>query len=93
MATQAGTTSPPPMQVTEENFNRAESDMYFGNRVKEVGIGTLFHYREVMPIEKQAVIRANRDTLYSTGVFDLHGGPVTVPTRSGQAVHVDDRDR
>ena len=64
--------------VTADNFNRAESDMYFAGRVKESGIGKLFHYREVMPIDKQAVIRVNRDTLYSTGVFDLDAGPVTV---------------
>jgi hypothetical protein len=31
-----------------------------------------------MPIEKQAVVRANRDTLYSAGVFDLDAGPVTI---------------
>ena len=64
--------------VTADNFNRAESDMYFAGRVKESGIGKLFHYREMMPIDKQAVIRANRDTLYSSGVFDLDAGPVTV---------------
>ena len=31
-----------------------------------------------MPIEHQAVIRANRDTLYSAGVFDLEAGAVTI---------------
>jgi hypothetical protein len=31
-----------------------------------------------MPIAKQAVIRANRDTLYSAVVFDLDAGPVTI---------------
>lgn len=67
-----------PIQVTEENFRRAESDMYFGTRAKDPGIGKLHHEREVMPIENQAVIRANRDTLYSTGVFDLEAGPVTM---------------
>src|SRR5262249_17288460 len=29
-------------------------------------------------IDAQPVIRANRDTLYSSGVFDLDAGPVTV---------------
>ena len=65
-----------PVPVTVDNFNRAESDMYFAGRVKESGIGKLFHYREVMPIDKQAVIRVNRDTLYSSGVFDLDAGHV-----------------
>jgi hypothetical protein len=31
-----------------------------------------------MPIDSQTVIRANRDTLYSPGVFDLDAGPVTI---------------
>jgi hypothetical protein len=31
-----------------------------------------------MPIDKQSVIRSNRDTLYSPGVFDLDAGPVTI---------------
>jgi hypothetical protein len=81
-ATQAQSPSPSAngkaVPVTADNFNRAESDMYFAGRVKESGIGKLFHYREVMPIDKQAVIRVNRDTLYSTGVFDLDAGLVTV---------------
>ena len=34
--------------------------------------------REVMPIDNQKVVRANRDTLYSTAVFDLAAGPVTL---------------
>jgi hypothetical protein len=64
--------------VTAENFRRAESDMYFGNVVKEGGFGKLRHHREVMAIDKQTVIRANRDTLYSSAVFDLDAGPVTI---------------
>jgi hypothetical protein len=31
-----------------------------------------------MPIDRQSVIRANRDTLYSPAVFDLDAGPVTI---------------
>lgn len=64
--------------VTEANFVRAETDMYFRQRVNEAGIGRLVHTRELMPIEHQAVIRANRDTLYSAGVFDLGSGPVAI---------------
>jgi hypothetical protein len=36
------------------------------------------HDGDVLPIDKQTVIRGNRDTLYSSGVFDLDAGPVTV---------------
>ena len=31
-----------------------------------------------MAIDKQTIIRINRDTLYSAAVFDLDAGPVTV---------------
>ena len=64
--------------VTEKNFIRAESDKYFSARVAGSGIGKLGTLRELMPIDKQTVIRANRDTLYSPGVFDLEAGPVTI---------------
>jgi hypothetical protein len=64
--------------VTAENFIRAESDLYFGNIVKDDGFAKFMHNRELTPIDKQRVIRSNRDTLYSAGVFDLDAGPVTV---------------
>ena len=64
--------------VTPDNFIRAESDMYFGNAVGEGGFGKFSHHREPISIDNQIVIRANRDTLYSPGVFDLDGGPVTI---------------
>lgn len=64
--------------VTAENFNRAESDLYFSSAVKDGGFGKLYHYREPITIDKQNVIRMNRDTLYSAGVFDLDAGPVTI---------------
>jgi hypothetical protein len=64
--------------VTVDHFIRAESHRYFTNRFKQGGFGKLFHLREPIPIEQQPVIRGNRDTLYSSGVFDLDAGPVTV---------------
>jgi para-nitrobenzyl esterase len=73
---------PPPVPgatpVTVKNFQRAETDLYFGNVVKQGGFGKLFHYRAPTPIDKQDVVRMNRDTLYSSGVFDLDAGPLTV---------------
>ena len=46
------------------------------------------HERELADIDKQTVIRLNRDTLYSFGVFDLDAGPVTVtlPDADGRFV-------
>jgi hypothetical protein len=65
--------------VTPDNFVRAESDMYFRQAVALAGgIGKFDHRREPMRIDKQTVIRANRDTLYSAAVFDLDAGPATV---------------
>jgi hypothetical protein len=65
--------------VTADNFTRAESDAYFANIVKSAGgVGRFFHRRGLEPIDRQIVIRANRDTVYSAAVLDLDAGPVTV---------------
>lgn len=76
-STPKATTSAQPILVTEENFNRAESHMYFNNSIMGGGAGKFHHFRDVMPIDNQTVIRGNRDTLYSSGIFDLDAGPVT----------------
>jgi hypothetical protein len=76
--TNSTTPSTGPVKVTEENFIRAESDKYFSARVQAGGFGKLSNLRELMPIENQSVIRSNRDTLYSPGVFDLEAGPVMI---------------
>lgn len=73
-----GVSAAEPVPVTVENFNRAESDLYFSGTVKIGGFGKFTHYREPTPIDAQTVIRMNRDTLYSAGVFDLDAGPVTI---------------
>jgi hypothetical protein len=71
------TTGSVPTLVTVDNFIRAESDHYFMPLGTQM-LGALQHHREPMAIEDQVVIRPNRDTLYSMGVFDLDAGPVTV---------------
>jgi len=65
-------------RVTADNFTRAETDHYFAKFVKEGGFGKLQHERAMAPIDKQTVIRMNRDTIYSFGVFDLDAGPVVL---------------
>jgi len=71
----AGATIP----VTVDNFARAESDLYFSGLLKDSGtIGKFLHRREPARIDNQTVIRLNRDTLYSSTVFDLDVGPVTI---------------
>jgi len=63
--------------VTPDNFNRAETDFNFKTKVDSGAFGKFAHVREPTPIDKQFVVRANRDTLYSFGVFDL-SQPVTI---------------
>jgi hypothetical protein len=51
----------------------------FANNAEEAGgLGKFSHRREPASIDHQSVIRLNRDTLYSFGVFDLAAGPVTI---------------
>ena len=52
--------------------------MYMATTVKDAGLGKLMHARELADIAHQTVIRMNRDTLYTSGVFDLDAGPVTL---------------
>ncbi|MEI5665687.1 DUF1254 domain-containing protein [Bosea sp. CCNWLW174] len=67
-----------PVPVTVDNFVRAETDRYFTNSVNGGGFGAWHHIRDLIPIDHQPVIRGNRDTLYSSRVFDLDAGPVTI---------------
>jgi hypothetical protein len=74
-AAQAQNTIP----VTVDNFIRAETDRYFAVNTKEAGgVGKFHHAREPASIDNQTIIRLNRDTLYSFGVFDLAAGPATI---------------
>ena len=64
-------------RVTVDNYIRAETDVTFGRYVRQDAFGKFLHIRTPVPINKQDVIRMNRDTLYSAGVFDLTE-PVTI---------------
>ncbi len=59
---------------------RAESDLYFGNAIKDAAGSGKFHHRREPAC--RSIIRpsfgSNRDTLYSAAVFDLDAGPVTI---------------
>jgi len=63
--------------VTWDTFVRAESDKYFKSYGDLGGFGKFYNIRQPTPIDQQNVIRMNRDTLYSIGVFDLTT-PVTI---------------
>jgi len=58
-------------KVTVENFIRAESDNYFRKYSNRGAFGQIKHDRELFSLDEQTIVRLNRDTLYSYGVFDL----------------------
>lgn len=63
--------------VTYKTFVRAETDMTMKRYADLGAFGRCLHLREPTPIDKQNVIRMNRDTLYSMCIFDLNS-PVTI---------------
>lgn len=94
----AGTVSAAPVTVNASNFTRSESDLYFSAVVAaRGGVGILGHDREMTPLDKQAIIRMNRDTLYSSAIYDLDAGPVTItlPETNGRfmSMQVFDEDQ
>jgi len=68
-------------QVTPETYIRAESDRQFGVMAKMAGgVNRFYHLRRPTPLDKQNVVRMNRDTLYSMGIVDTSkGATITVP--------------
>jgi hypothetical protein len=67
--------------VTQETYCRAETDRAMANFAKLAGgVNRWFHYRSVTPLDKQTVVRMNKDTLYSGAVVDTSkGATITVP--------------
>lgn len=64
--------------VTPDNFIRAESDVYMAGQFKDGAFGQFKHTRDPAPVDRQLIVRLNRDTIYSSGLFDLDAGPVTI---------------
>ena len=64
--------------VNADNFVRAQSDEELAKVVNANGFGKFFHRRNLAPVDHQLVVRVNRDTLYSSAVFDLDAGAVTI---------------
>jgi hypothetical protein len=63
--------------VTVDNFKRAETHYYMKAKARQGCFGKLCHDREPIKVENQDIIRLNRDTPYSQGVFDLTS-PLTI---------------
>lgn len=67
-----------PLIVNADNFVRAETDNYMASFVRNGALGKFSHVREPASIDKQDIVRLNRDTLYSQALFDLDAGDVTI---------------
>ena len=81
--------------VTVKTFIRAETDVAIKKVHDQIGFNKWFHFRMPAPLDKQDVIRMNRDTIYSSAVLDL-SKPVTItmPDASGRymSLHVINQD-
>jgi hypothetical protein len=72
--------------VTIDNFTRAETDTYFARHGKDAGgLGRFHHLMHPVQVDYQPVVRMNRDTLYSGGVFDLtEPATIVLPDSGGR---------
>ena len=70
-----------PEIVNVDNFVRAETAAQFDRMIQMAGrTGKLSHLREPTHLDKQSVIRMNRDTLYSFAIVDISkGATLTLP--------------
>jgi hypothetical protein len=66
-----------PVRSNIDTLVRAETDHCFKLKVERAGIGNWVHDREPTPVDKQTMIRMNRETPYRLAVFDLTT-PVTI---------------
>jgi hypothetical protein len=83
--------------VTAETYIRAESDRQFGVVAQMTGgVNRFYHFRRPTPLDKQNIVRMNRDTLYSMAVVDTsQGATITVPELPNDryaSVHLIDND-
>lgn len=69
------------IKVMPENYIRAETDRSFHNIEALSGaINKFYHFRSPTPLDKQTVVRMNRDTLYSAAIVDTSkGATLTLP--------------
>ncbi len=69
------------IMVNVDNFDRAQTSLEYAGIVKMAGGTNRFHInRAPTPIDRQNVIRMNRDTLYSLAVVNISkGATITMP--------------
>jgi hypothetical protein len=76
--------------VNVDNFARAETDRMFAGLQRDAGgVNVLSHNRAPAPVDRQTVIRMNRDTLYSFAVVDISAGAtLSIPEHGDRYVSV-----
>ena len=76
--------------VNVDNFVRAETAAQFDRLLAlSGGVNRWFHFREPTPLDKQTVIRMNRDTLYSAVLVDISkGASLTIPDAGERYISV-----
>jgi len=80
-----------PVIVNVDNFARAETAAQFDRTLEYVNgeVNKFVHIRVPQPLDKQSVIRMNRDTLYSGAIVDISKGAIlTIPETNGRYVSV-----
>ena len=80
-----------PVIVNVDNFVRAETAIQFDSTLEYSNgeVNKLVHIREPQPLDKQSVIRMNRDTLYSGAIVDVsESATLTIPETNGRYVSV-----
>ena len=71
--------------VNVDNFARAETHRMFAGLQRDAGgVNRFAHNREPAPVDKQTVIRMNRDTLYSVAVVDISSGATLALPDAGE---------
>ena len=67
--------------MTQKTYCRAETDRTFYNASQLTGgVNKLFSFRNVTPLDRQTVVRMNKDTLYTVALVDTsNGATITVP--------------
>ncbi len=78
-------TAESPIKVNTDNFVRAETAAHIDRFVKMAGgVNKWKHFRLPTPLDKQNVIRMNRDTLYSAALVDISKGATLTLPNSGK---------
>lgn len=74
--------------VTRETYCRAETDRTFFNTLRRTGgVNRFFCFRQVTPLDKQTVVRMNKDTLYAAAIVDTaKRATITVPPMAGNTL-------